>query len=234
MLVNNSKEFEKQIGYTFQDRQLLEKALTHSSYIKETGQSRLNDNERLEFLGDAFFDAIIGEALYRALPQAEEGTLTKMRASIVCEKSLAEAGRRLKIGQHMSFSRGEEKCGGRDRSSILADAMEAVIGAVYLDGGYERARTFVLEVFREALADAGKGKLSNRDYKSELQERLQGKGILDIRYVLEKEEGPDHDKTFSVRLDVRGKSAGRGTGKSKKLAEQNAAKDAIERGMNVL
>lgn len=232
--MNNSKEFEKKIGYTFQDRQLLDKALTHSSYVKENGQSRLNDNERLEFLGDAFFDAVIGEALYRALPQAEEGTLTKMRASIVCEKSLARAGRRLGIGRHMLFSRGEEKCGGRDRASILADAMEAVIGAIYLDGGYEQAKAFVLEIFKEDLQDAGRGKLSNRDYKSELQEQLQANGILNIRYVLEKEEGPDHDKTFSVRLDIRGEAAGRGTGKSKKLAEQNAAKDAIERGMNVL
>lgn len=232
--MNNSKEFEKQIGYTFRDRQLLDKALTHSSYVKETGQSRLNDNERLEFLGDAFFDAIIGEALYRALPRAEEGALTKMRASIVCERSLAAAGRRLKIGSCIRFSRGEEKCGGRDRSSILADAMEAVIGAIYLDGGYEEAKAFVLKIFREDLEDAGKGKLSNRDYKSELQEHLQAKGILDIHYVMEKEEGPDHDKTFSVRLDVRGKAIGFGTGKSKKLAEQNAAKDAIERGMDVL
>lgn len=232
--MNNSKEFEKKIGYTFRDRQLLDKALTHSSYVKENGQSRLNDNERLEFLGDAFFDAVIGEALYRALPQAEEGTLTKMRASIVCEKSLARAGRRLGIGRHMLFSRGEEKCGGRDRASILADAMEAVIGAIYLDGGYEQAKAFVLEIFKEDLQDAGRGKLSNRDYKSELQEQLQANGILNIRYVLEKEEGPDHDKTFSVRLDIRGEAAGRGTGKSKKLAEQNAAKDAIERGMNVL
>ncbi|MCB6993324.1 ribonuclease III [bacterium 210820-DFI.6.37] len=232
--MNNSKEFEKKIGYTFRDRQLLDKALTHSSYVKENGQSRLNDNERLEFLGDAFFDAVIGEALYRALPQAEEGTLTKMRASIVCEKSLAQAGRRLGIGRHMLFSRGEEKCGGRDRASILADAMEAVIGAIYLDGGYEQAKAFVLKIFKEDLQDAGRGKLSNRDYKSELQEQLQANGILNIRYVLEKEEGPDHDKTFSVRLDIRGEAAGRGTGKSKKLAEQNAAKDAIERGMNVL
>lgn len=231
--MNNSKEFEKKLGYTFCNIQLLDKALTHSSYIKETGQSRLNDNERLEFLGDAFFDAIIGEALYRQLPQAEEGKLTKLRASIVCERSLAEAGRRMAIGEHMLFSRGEEKCGGRQRDSILADAMEAVIGAIYLDGGYQEARDFVLEVFHDALEDAGKGRLSNQDYKSQLQEHLQGQGILDIRYVLEKEEGPDHNKTFSVKLEVQGKTAGRGRGKSKKLAEQNAARDAIERGMDV-
>lgn len=232
--MNNSKHFETMIGYTFKDIQLLDKALTHSSYIKETGQSRLNDNERLEFLGDAFLDAIIGEALFKRLPRAAEGKLTKARASIVCEKSLAEAGRRLSIGEHMMFSRGEEKSGGRDRDSILADGMEAVIGAIYLDSGYQQARDFVLEIFADALQDAGRGKLSNQDYKSELQELLQGQGILDIRYILEREEGPDHNKTFSVRLEIRGQAAGRGSGKSKKIAEQNAAKDAIERGIDVL
>ncbi len=231
--MNNSKHFEEKIDYKFNRIHLLKTALTHSSYVKETGQNRLNDNERLEFLGDAFLDAIIGEALYQKLPQAEEGTLTKARASIVCEKSLAEAGRRLAIGTHMLFSRGEEKSGGRDRDSILADGMEAVIGAIYLDGGYQAAREFVLRIFQDALKDAGEGKLSNRDYKSEVQEQLQSKGILDIHYILEREEGPDHDKWFSVKLQVCGKTAGRGSGKSKKLAEQNAAKDAMERGLNV-
>lgn len=232
--MNNSKHFETMIGYTFKDIQLLEKALTHSSYIKETGQSRLNDNERLEFLGDAFLDAIIGEALFKRLPEAAEGTLTKARASIVCEKSLAEAGRRLSIGEHMMFSRGEEKSGGRDRDSILADSMEAVIGAVYLDGGYRQARDFVLEIFKETLQDAGQGILTHQDYKSQLQEELQGQGILDIHYLLDGEAGPDHDKTFSVRLEVCGRTVGYGSGKSKKNAEQDAAKDAIERGLDVL
>lgn len=231
--MNNSKHFETTIGYTFKDIQLLDKALTHSSYVKETGQSRLNDNERLEFLGDAFLDAIIGEALFKQLPKAAEGRLTKARASIVCEKSLAEAGRRLSIGEHMLFSHGEEKSGGRNRESILADGMEAVIGAIYLDGGYDAAQEFVLAIFREALKDAGQGKLSHQDYKSELQEQLQSRGILDIRYLLEREEGPDHNKTFSIRLEVCGREAGKGSGKSKKLAEQNAAKDAIERGIDV-
>lgn len=231
---NSNVQFQQVIGYTFKDARLLEKALTHSSFVKETGQSRFNDNERLEFLGDAFLDAIIGEELYRRMPRAEEGKLTKARASIVCEKSLAAAGRKLSIGSHMRFSRGEEKCGGRDRDSILADAMEAVIGAIYLDGGYEQTRRFVTEIFADDLADAGKGKLINRDYKSEIQEQLQAHGILDMHYVLEGEEGPDHDKTFSVRLEILGKPAGHGRGKSKKLAEQAAARDAMERGINVL
>lgn len=232
--MNSSAQFEKIIGYKFKDIQLLEKALTHSSYVKESGQSHLNDNERLEFLGDAFLDAIIGEDLYRRLPEAEEGKLTKTRASIVCEKSLAEAGRKLDIGAHMRFSHGEEKSGGRNRDSIIADGMEAVIGAIYLDGGYYEAHSFVLGIFSDVLQDAGQGKLINIDYKSEIQEQLQGHGVLDIHYVLEKEAGPDHNKTFTVRLEVCGKVAGRGSGKSKKLAEQNAAKDAMERGMDVL
>ena len=232
--MNNSAQFQQKIGYTFCDIHLLDKALTHSAYVKETGQSRLCDNERLEFLGDAFLDAIIGEELYRRLPKAEEGKLTKARASIVCEKSLAAAGRKLSIGEHMLFSRGEEKSGGRDRDSILADGMEAVIGAIYLDGGYEQVRSFVVGIFQDDLQAAGKGRLTKRDYKSEIQEQLQARGILDMQYVLEKEEGPDHNKIFSVRLEVLGEPAGRGKGKSKKLAEQNAAKDAMERGIDVL
>ena len=232
--MNNSAQFQQMIGYTFEDIHLLDKALTHSSYVKETGQSRLCDNERLEFLGDAFLDAIIGEELYRRLPKAEEGKLTKTRASIVCEKSLAAVGRKLSIGEHMLFSRGEEKSGGRDRDSILADGMEAVIGAIYLDGGYEQVRRFVVDIFQEDLQAAGKGKLTNQDYKSEVQEQLQAKGILDMHYVLEKEEGPDHNKVFSVRLEVLGEPVGYGQGKSKKLAEQNAERDAMERGIDVL
>ncbi len=232
MQVNNNRDLERAIGYRFKDKKLLGRALNHSSYVKERGQSRLNDNERLEFLGDAFLDAIIGEDLYRKLEKAEEGQLTKARASIVCEKSLADAARAISLGNYMRFSKGEEKSGGRERESILADAMEAMIGAVYLDGGYEEARDFVLGMFEEALQDAESGKLSNQDYKSELQEQLQAQGILDIRYVTEREDGPDHDKTFSVRLDVQGKAAGSGSGKSKKVAEQNAARDALERGLH--
>ncbi len=233
MQVNNNRDLERIIGYRFKDRKLLGRALNHSSYVKEHGQNSLNDNERLEFLGDAFLDAIIGEALYRKLEKAEEGKLTKARASIVCEKSLAEAARTISLGNYMRFSIGEEKSGGRDRDSILADAMEAMIGAIYLDGGYEEVRDFVLRMFDQVLRDAERGKLSNQDYKSELQEQLQAQGILDIRYVTEREDGPDHDKTFSVRLDVCGKATGTGIGKSKKVAEQNAAKDALERGLHV-
>jgi len=231
--VKNSTEFQAIIGYRFKDQTLIEKALTHNSFVKEKELSRLNGNERLEFLGDAFFDAIIGEALYISFPEVEEGFLTKVRASIVCEKSLLKEGEKLQIGQYLKIGRGEEKSGGRARASIIADAMEAVIGAVYLDGGYEAAKGHVLRTFGEALENALEGKFDNADYKSELQEILQGKGILDIQYHLEKEDGPDHSKTFFVSVKVDGKKLGCGSGGSKKEAEQRAAKDGIERGLHV-
>lgn len=232
--MKNSTQFQEIIGYEFKEPSLLQQALTHSSYVKERGISRLADNERLEFLGDAFFDAIIGEALFLAFPEAEEGFLTKARASMVCEKSLAKEGRQLRIGDFIQCSKGEEKSGGRDRDSIIADAMEAVIGAIYVDGGYRQAKAFVLRIFQNTLQDAEKGKLTNHDYKSQLQEVLQAKGIREMKYVMEKEDGPDHNKTFYVRVEICGESVGSGQGKSKKEAEQQAAKSVIERQSHVL
>ena len=226
------QQFEQIIGYEFGDLTLLDQALSHSSYTRERKHEELSDNERLEFLGDAFFDAIIGEALYRMFPDAEEGRLSKMRASIVCEGSLAQAAKRISLADFMLLGYGEEKNGGRQRESILADATEAVVGAIYLDGGYECAKDFVLRTFEKELQDAREGKFINKDYKSALQEELQAAGIHEIKYILEKEEGPDHDKTFTVRLEVKGQTAGHGTGKSKKNAEQAAAKNALERGID--
>ena len=226
------QQFEAGIGYEFGNLQLLDQALSHSSYTRERREENLRDNERLEFLGDAFFDAIIGEALYEMFPDAEEGRLSKMRASIVCERSLAEAARRIELADYLLLGYGEEKNGGRHRESILADATEAVVGAIYLDGGYENVKRFVLNTFEKELQDAREGKFINKDFKSTLQEELQAAGIHEIKYILEKEEGPDHDKTFTVRLEVRGQTAGHGTGKSKKSAEQSAAKYALERGID--
>lgn len=226
------QQFELIIGYIFNDPDLLDQALSHSSYTRECKEEGACDNERLEFLGDAFFDAIIGEALYKMYPDAEEGKLSKMRASIVCERSLAEAAKRLQLADFLMLGYGEEKNGGRQRDSILADAAEAVVGAIYLDGGYEQTRAFVLKTFEKELDDARQGKFSNRDFKSALQEKLQAEGINDIKYILEKEEGPDHNKTFMVRLEIRGTAAGYGSGKSKKSAEQDAARDAMERGID--
>lgn len=227
-------QFEQMIRYKFKDLNLLDQALSHSSYIRESKTEIKMDNERLEFLGDAFFDAVIGEHLYHMHPQAEEGKLSKMRAAIVCEQSLAEAAGRLGLADYILLGYGEEKNGGRNRASILADATEAVVGAIYLDGGYEEARNFVTYAFEKNLQDAKEGRIVNRDYKSRLQEILQADGIHDIKYTLVKEEGPDHNKTFTVKLEVSGREISRGTGKSKKTAEQDAAKNAIERGNNAL
>lgn len=227
------ERFQQVIQYKFNFPDLLDQALSHSSYVRECRRESICSNERLEFLGDAFFDAVIGEILYNMYPEAEEGRLSKMRASIVCEQSLAGAARRLSVGDFLLLGKGEEKNGGAKRDSILADATEAVVGAIYLDGGYESVKTFVSMAFAQELQDAKAGKFSNQDYKSALQELLQARGITDIHYIMEKEEGPDHNKTFTVQLQVRGKTISHGIGKSKKSAEQEAARDAIERGVNV-
>jgi ribonuclease-3 len=218
--------FQSSIGYNFKDTTLLEKALTHSSYTREHYLGRECCNERLEFLGDAFFDAIIGEELFRRLPAEEEGMLTKYRAAVVCARSLASEGRKLNIGPIIKLGHGEDASGGRDRDSIIADAMEAVIGAVFLDGGYASAKATVLALFGDTILDALAGRLHS-DYKTEFQEKVQADGPADISYVLEKETGPDHEKTFFVSLSVNGEIRGEGKGKTKKEAEQNAAKDAL-------
>ncbi|HIU25537.1 MAG TPA: ribonuclease III [Candidatus Copromorpha excrementigallinarum] len=227
------RELEKSINYRFHDKRLLETSVTHSSYIKEQGKGE-KSNERLEFLGDAFFDAIIGEELFKIFPQKEEGFLSRARAAIVCEKSLSRQARRLHIGEYIRLGRGEERNGGRHRESILADTMEAVIGAVYLDGGFEAVKKTVLGLFAESIEDARQGKFIVSDYKTTLQEKLQAEGITDIKYRLVGEKGPDHDKTFLVQLEVRGVPQTRGRGKSKKQAEQKAAEEMLERGKDVL
>lgn len=232
----NNRDFEKVIQYTFRDKELLNKALTHSSYCREHAVETKNNNERLEFLGDAFFDAIISVELYNRLTQVDEGKLTKTRALIVCEKSLAQIARRLGIGDYLNMGKGEELSGGRHRESILADAVEAVIGAIYIDSGYEEAARFVSREFADTIDNAVAGKLFT-DYKTQVQEALQKRGRKTvISYHLDKETGPDHDKTFYVHLVCNGKTLGSGSGKSKKEAEQKAAKATLEGGMkqNVL
>lgn len=226
----NSSDFQNIIKYQFKDSALIRKALTHSSFVKENVARPERNNERLEFLGDAFFDAIISEELYKRMESVPEGTLTKIRAMVVCEESLAEQGRRLSIGKYIYMSSGEEHSGGRHRDSILADAMEAVIGALFLDGGYDEAKKFVLNTFSETLDKAISGKF-HADYKTEIQELLQAFGEVRIGYKTVRETGPDHNKTFFVNLLCNGKLLGQGQGKSKKIAEQNAAKEALERGV---
>jgi len=229
--VNNS-EFQAAIGYRFDDETLLKKALTHGSYVNEKDAGADKNNERLEFLGDAFFDAIISEELYRRLHDVEEGVLTKLRALVVCEKSLADCGRQIKVGKYILVGKGEECTGGRDKDALLADALEAVIGAVYLDGGYEAAKDVVLRLFKSRMDDALSGKLAS-DYKTTLQEKLQAAGEARISYELDREEGPDHDKVFHINLFYAGRLIGAGQGRSKKEAEQNAAKEALERGVSI-
>jgi len=224
----NSCDFEKIIEYRFEDKQLLEKALTHSSYCREHGVESKDSNERLEFLGDAFFDAVISEELYRRLEKVDEGKLTKTRALIVCEKSLASVAQRLGVGNYLNLGKGEEQSGGRKRESLLADALEAIVAAIYLDGGFEAMRQFVAREFATAIEDALAGKLF-ADYKTQVQEVLQKRGkTTKIKYVTDREEGPDHDKTFYVHLVCDGITMGKGSGKTKKEAEQNAAKETLE------
>lgn len=225
----NELDFQKIIQYEFQNVNLLKNALTHSSYINEGKSLQTGNNERLEFLGDAILDAVISDYLYGRLDSVEEGELTKMRAVIVCERSLAVCGFRISIGDYLRLGKGEENSGGRKRGSILADAMEAVIGAIYLDGGWETVQNFVIRTFADLIEDAVSGRL-HMDYKTEIQERLQAHGEADINYVIEREEGPDHDKTFYANLVFKGNVIGSGSGRSKKEAEQQAAKQALERG----
>lgn len=225
----NDSEFQKIIQYEFHNKDLLKNALTHSSYINEGKRPQAGNNERLEFLGDAILDAVISDYLYNRLGNVEEGELTKLRAVIVCERSLAVCGNRISIGNYLRLGKGEENSGGRKRGSIIADAVEAVIGAIYLDGGWDAVREFVIRTFADLIEDALDGKL-HMDYKTEIQERLQSHGETDICYVIEREEGPDHDKTFYANLIFRGNVIGSGCGRSKKEAEQQAAKQALERG----
>ncbi len=224
----NIQEFEAKINYQFQDESLLLQALTHSSYYTGKTDKALHNNERLEFLGDAFFDAIISEELYTRMPQVEEGTLTKLRAMVVCERTLALKGNALGIGKYMRMGKGEEKSGGRRRDSIVADAVEAVIGALFLDGGYECAKRFVLCLFGQAIDEALSGQLYP-DYKSEIQERVQSSSHKLIEYRITGEKGPDHEKVFYVDLLLGDEVIGQGSGRSKKEAEKNAAKAALER-----
>jgi len=218
---------ERKLGYSFADRSILKTAVTHSSYIKEHDVNG-HSNERLEFLGDAFFDAIIGEELYRRFPDKGEGFLSRTRATLACEKSLANAAKTLELGQYILLGNGEDRNGGRKRESILADAMEAILGAIYMDGGFDKVKAAVLDIFGQAIDDAEHGKYIIMDYKTGLQEKLQGRGITDIKYTLIREKGPDHDKTFFVQLKVNGKPVSEGTGRSKKQAEQDAARAMLE------
>lgn len=222
----NNNELENIIGYKFTHPEILERALTHSSYNREKNTKHM-DNERLEFIGDGFLDAIIGYELFNRMKGVTEGRLTKTRALIVCEKALADIAREIGLGSFMYMGHGEDAGGGRRKDSILADCMEAVIGAIFLDGGYDEAAGFVVRFFKDTIDKAIAGKIF-LDYKSEVQEILQSRGkTVNISYIIDREEGPAHSKTFFVHMECDGKAYGSGSGKSKKEAEQNAAKESL-------
>ena len=218
-------ELEKAIGYEFRNITLLQNALSHSSYANERWHDSLKSNERLEFLGDSVLGMLVADYLYRTFPDRPEGELTRMRADMVCEKTLATVANRLGLGQHLMLGKGEELGGGRSRESILADAVESVIAACYLDGGMDAAVQFIQKFI---LVNVPVTKLHNADYKTALQELVQQKKNQVLAYRLVGESGPDHDKQFRVELTLNGDVVGNGTGSSKKRAEQMAASSAIE------
>ena len=219
------KDLETAIGYRFKNITLLQNALTHSSYANEHWHDSLRSNERLEFLGDSILGMVVAEHLYRNFADRPEGELTRMRADMVCESSLARVAEKVELGKHLLLGNGEEQGGGRNRSSILADAVESVIAASFLDGGMEAAEGIIR---RFVLCNVPVSKLKNLDYKTTLQELVQQKKNQVLSYQLVGESGPDHDKLFVVEVALNGNVVGKGTGSSKKRAEQDAARAAIE------
>ena len=213
------KQLEKNIGYHFRDKNLLKTAVTHSSFANEN-RGGLAYNERLEFLGDAVLQLITSEKLFKENPDMPEGRMSKQRAALVCEDALAGYSKEIHLGDFMLLGKGEEATGGRNRPSILADAFEALIGAIFLDGNMDNAKRFVLRFLDAAHA-------SLKDYKTLLQEIIQKNPGERLSYVVIGESGPDHDKVFNVEVHLNSNVIGKGTGKSKKQAEQAAAKEAL-------
>lgn len=219
------KDLEEAIGYRFRKIALLQNALTHSSYANERWHNSLLSNERLEFLGDSILGMVVAQYLYQSFPNRPEGELTRMRADMVCEKTLAVVAGEIHLGDHLLLGHGEERLGGRTRDSILADAVESVIAACYLDGGMEAAERFIR---RFILVEVPVNQFHNADYKTKLQELVQQKKNQTLSYKLTGESGPDHDKTFQVEVFLNDSVIGRGIGSSKKRAEQEAANAAIQ------
>ena len=215
---------EEKLGYAFQNKSLLDNALTHSSYANEHKGAGVQSNERLEFLGDSVLGMVTADYLYRTHPNLPEGDLTRTRAALVCEGSLAEVAGLLDLGTHLKLGRGEAAGGGRNRPSILADAVEAILAAVYLDGGIGSVRKMI----QRFILDRAEEKSENRDYKTALQEIVQRSSGQVLSYRLIDTTGPDHAKIFAVAVDLNGVTIGRGEGRSKKEAEQSAAHTAIQ------
>ncbi|MBQ0111204.1 MAG: ribonuclease III [Oscillospiraceae bacterium] len=209
-----------EFGYEFKDGSLLETALSHSSYANE---HHVQSNERLEFLGDSVLSIIVSDYIYEKFPDVSEGELTKIRAALVCESALSDFGREIKLNEMIKLGKGEMSTGGAQRNSIISDAFEAVLAAIYLDSGMESAREFVMRFVKEHLGDS-----SFKDYKTALQEVIQKNPEEKLGYFLIGEEGPEHDKSFTVEVRLNSNIIGTGTGHSKKAAEQQAAKTALE------
>ena len=218
--------FVESMGVALTDIDLLNTALTHSSYANERKNSNDRHNQRLEFLGDAVLDLVVGEYLYRNFSSLPEGEMTKIRSRLVCESMLANCATKLSVGENLQLGKGEAATGGRKRPSILADAFEAIIGAVYIDSGYKAAEKFVLTALAQDLETMTSAEQDN-DYKTTLQELVQRDDSLPIVYKIISEDGPDHDKTFRVAVTIDNRQMGIGRGKSKKEAEQMAARQAI-------
>lgn len=220
----NLVEFQKKIGYEFKNDRLLFEALSHSSFANENKKQR-KSNERLEFLGDSVLSIVVSDYIFEHFKHLPEGELTKLRASLVCEKALFEFSKKLELGKHIFLGKGEELTGGRERASIVSDAMEAVIAAIYLDGGIEAARRHILAFLPDDITPEHTGTF--HDYKTVLQEIIQKNPEEKIEYFLKGEDGPDHDKRFTVQVKLNSNVIGEGIGRSKKSAEQNAAKEAL-------
>ena len=218
------EELEEKIKYKFHNKQLLKKALTHTSYAYE---HNVESNEKLEFLGDSILEFISSEYLYFNFPKLKEGEMTKVRATVVCESSLCKVAKNLGFGKYLYLGRSEIASGGNDRPAILADSVEAVIAAMYMDGGLEPAKTFIIENLKNEIENASKN-VGQKDYKTVLQEKLQIHGDVKIEYIIVKESGPDHDKLFEAEVRCNNKALAQGKGKTKKQAEMKAAEKALE------
>ena len=215
---------EESIGYTFKNKALIEEALTHTSYANE---NNTNSNEKLEFLGDSILEFISSKYLYKNYPKFNEGELTKTRATVVCEASLYEVAKKHNITQYIKVGNSERACKGYEKPAILADSIEAIIAAIYFDGGLEEAEKFIIDNLKDAMENASHN-VGVKDYKTVLQEKLQENGEVHIEYRIIGEKGPDHDKSFVAEVLLNGKVLASGEGKSKKLAEMQAAKKALE------
>lgn len=226
METKNFTKLEQNIKYTFKDKKLLQNALTHTSYAYEHG---IQSNEKLEFLGDSILEFVSSEYMYNKYTNLKEGEMTKVRATVVCEKSLYKIATMHNFSDYLYLGKSELMTGGKKRPAILADSVEAVIAAMFIDGGLEPAKKFIIENLKDEIEIATKH-VGEKDYKTVLQEELQKNGDVKIEYKIIKETGPDHDKTFEAQVSLNGKKLATGVGKSKKEAEMKAAQKALERG----